>query len=100
VCKIDYAELLSKIDSKMRRYSSLNNCRDSDSRDEADAVGGGRVIEPGGGGGRILVNNEEETPFTDYRPEENSRYKRTLCLVFTLFIVGLVSSHIRLQIHN
>jgi hypothetical protein len=68
----------------MRRYSSLNNCRDSDSRDEGDGVGGG--VE---GGGR---NHEEDTPFTDYLPEENRRYKRTFCLVFTLFFGGLVRS--------
>lgn len=90
-CKFDYSELLSKIDPKMRRYNSLNNSREDDSRDEADGSGGATLISDSGGGGRRL-NNEEETPFTDYPVDEHARYKRTFCLVFTLFIGGLVSS--------
>lgn len=89
-CKFDYSELLSKIDPKMRRYNSLNNSREDDSRDETDGSGGATLISDSGGGGRRL-NNEEETPFTDYPVDEHSRYKRTFCLVFTLFIGGLVS---------
>lgn len=91
-CKFDYSELLSKIDPKMRRYNSLNNSREDDSRDEADGSGGATLISDSGGVGR---RNEEETPFTDYPVDEHARYKRTFCLVFTLFIGGLVSCFFR-----
>lgn len=84
---------MSKIDPKMRRYNTLTNSREADARDEADSGGGGTLISDSGGGGsgQRRLNNEEETPFTDYPVDEERRYKRTFCLVFTLFIGGLVS---------
>lgn len=91
------AELLSKIDPKMRRYNSLNNSRDGDARDEADGSGGATLISDSGGGSGRRLNNEEETPFTDYPVDENSRYKRTFCLVFTLFFGGLVSLFVKIS---
>lgn len=63
----------------MRRsgYNSLNNSQDGEAGDTVD--GFAEDIE------------EAKTPFTEIRFDEGKSYKRTLCLVFTLFFGGLVS---------
>lgn len=61
----------------MRRtgYNALNNPEDAEEVEEVD--------------GR-MEDMEEDMPFTEYRAGDGKSYKRTLCLVFTLFFGGLV----------
>lgn len=64
----------------MRRsgYNSLNNSQDGEAGDtEIDGVA--EDLE------------EAKAPFSEVRFDEGRTYKRTLCLVFTLFFGGFVS---------
>lgn len=64
----------------MRRsgYNSLNNSQDGEA--------GGDTVD-----GFAEDLEEAKAPFTEIRFDEGKSYKRTLCLVFTLFFGGLVS---------
>lgn len=63
----------------MRRsgYNSLNNSQDGEAGDTVDGIA--EDLE------------EAKAPFTEIRFNEGKSYKKTLCLVFTLFFGGLVS---------
>lgn len=63
----------------MRRsgYNSLNNSQDGEAGDTVDGLA--EDLE------------EAKAPFTEIRFDEGKSYKRTLCLVFTLFFGGMVS---------
>lgn len=60
----------------MRRYNSLNS-KDGEEFDITDSAG-------------PIEDPEEETPFSEVGFNDGKTYKRTLCLVFTLFFGGLV----------
>ena len=62
----------------MRRsgYNSLGNSEENTAVDEVDSPS---------------EDIEEATPFTEIRFSDGRTYKRTLCLVFTLFFGGFVS---------
>lgn len=68
----------------MRRtgYNSLSNSEENEDgqRIKDDIVDG------------QFEDVEEAKPFTEIRLTEGNAYKRTLCLVFTLFFGGLVCS--------